>query len=73
MLLERAEQIELKGDARMARGHHRMGHELAGVGAAIMAIEAIVGAGLRLVERDQPIGHIVRVAAGHFVMRCQPA
>src|SRR3546814_15436033 len=51
MLLQGAEQVELEGYAGMARRHHRMGHELAGLGGAVMAIEANPRAHLRIFEQ----------------------
>src|SRR6056297_1015583 len=44
MLLKRTEQIELEGNARVSRRHHRMGDELSGLGRTIMAIKADIRA-----------------------------
>ena len=73
MRLQRREKIEFEGDARMARRHDPMRHELTGLRAAEMAVEADRRARRRTIEWDQTLGDVACMAGTHGIMRRDPA
>ena len=73
MLLQCREQVEFERYTRVACRHHRMRDELPRLGAAVVAIEADIGAHLRILQRHQTGPDIRRVAGTFLVMDLQPA
>src|SRR4051794_21534306 len=73
VLLQGREQVELEGDARVARRHQPVRDELSVRRAAEMAIEANSRAHWRWLERDQARRDVRRVRAADGVMARDPA